>query len=168
MKPARIIIMGVSGSGKSAVGKGLAALIGATFIDGDDLHPAANIARMSHGLPLRDEDRWPWLGAIGERLAGAGGPVIIACSALKRSYRDAIRHAAGGPVLFIHLAGSHDLIAARMGARRDHFMPASLLESQFAALEPPTPDEGALVIDISPPVDEVVATIAGSLKENGT
>lgn len=163
--PSRIVLMGVAGSGKSAVGAALAARIDAVYLDGDDLHPPENIARMSRGEPLTDEDRWPWLTLIGQRFAKADGILILGCSALKRRYRDRIRKEAGAPVTFVHLAGSRALIAARMGARAGHFMPASLLDSQFEALEPPEDDEDAITVDIDRPLETLVDTIAAKLKE---
>lgn len=149
--PLRAIIMGVSGSGKSALGHRIAARSGLRYLDGDDLHPRANIDRMRQGLPLRDADRWPWLDLIGARLA-QDAPIIIGCSALRRSYRDRLRAAAGGPVRFLFLTGQIDVITARMAARQGHFMPSALLASQFATLEPPGPDE-ALPLDLTLPLD---------------
>ncbi len=160
--PVNIVLMGVAGCGKSTIGAALAPKLGATYLDGDDLHPAANVARMARGEPLRDQDRWPWLDLVGARLAQASGPTIIGCSALKRAYRDRIR-ASAGDVTFVHLSGSRALIAARMAKRTGHFMPLSLLDSQFAALEPPGPDEGALTVDIDRTSDEVVAAILAGL-----
>lgn len=161
--PRRIVLMGVAGSGKSAVGDALAARLGATYVDGDDLHPPQNIARMSRGEPLTDEDRWPWLTLVGRRLAEPGGTLIVGCSALKRRYRDLIRKEAHRSVTFVHLAGSRELIAARMGARAGHFMPASLLDSQFAALEPPADDEDAITVDIDRPLERMVEAIVETL-----
>ncbi len=158
------VVMGVSGCGKSSVGRAVAAELGATFIDGDDLHPAANIARMRRGEPLRDADRWPWLQAVGETLAAADRPTIIACSALKRQYRDHIRRAARSDVTFLHLAGTHGVIAARMTNRNAHFMPVSLLDSQFATLEPPGPGETAVSVDIDQPFDDVIAALIAGIQ----
>ncbi|MFN4101932.1 MAG: gluconokinase [Pararhodobacter sp.] len=151
----RIILMGVAGCGKSSVGEAISARTGIAYRDGDDLHPAANVEKMRAGIPLTDEDRWPWLDQVGRELADKA-PLIIGCSALKRVYRDRIRALAGGPVTFVHLAGSRDLIAGRMAQRTGHYMPLSLLDSQFAALELPQPDEGALTADISQPLDALV------------
>ncbi|HBF32211.1 MAG TPA: gluconokinase [Rhizobium sp.] len=151
--------MGVSGCGKSSVGAALAEKLGTSYVDGDDLHPAANIAKMSAGLPLNDEDRWPWLALVGESLSKTEGLAIIGCSALRRVYRDKIRSMVSEPVLFIHLAGSKEVIAARMGKRSGHFMPGSLLDSQFATLEPPQSDELALTIDIDQPLDGMISAI---------
>jgi gluconokinase len=150
----RVVVMGVSGCGKSSVGEGLATALGIPYRDGDDLHPAANVEKMRAGVPLTDEDRWPWLDRVAQVLASEA-PVIVGCSALRRAYRDRLRAGAGGPVQFVHLAGSRDLIAARMAARKGHYMPPSLLDSQFAALEPPGPDE-ALTIDIDRPVPQII------------
>ncbi|MVA60299.1 gluconokinase [Agrobacterium vitis] len=161
----KLVLMGVSGCGKSSVGAALAARLGAIYIDGDDLHPPQNIARMQAGIPLDDGDRWPWLDAVGTRLAGEQGVTIIGCSALKRTYRDRIREKAGGSVRFIHLAGSHAVIARRVSERPGHFMPASLLDSQFAALEPPLADEHAVTVDIDQPLDSLVAAIVSAIGE---
>ncbi|HYF08610.1 MAG TPA: gluconokinase, partial [Acetobacteraceae bacterium] len=133
MNPAAIVVMGVSGCGKSTVGALLAARLGWPFEDGDAFHPPANIAKMSAGQPLTDEDRWPWLAAIAARIARArrdGAGVVIGCSALRRAYREALRdgHA---DVAFLHLSGTPELIMARQAARQGHFMPATLMASQF-------------------------------------
>ncbi|MFT4262977.1 MAG: gluconokinase [Nocardioides sp.] len=148
--------MGVSGSGKSSVGAALAQRLRVPFADADDMHPAANIAKMSAGHPLDDHDRHPWLETIGEWLAAhaaTGG--VISCSALKRKYRDQLRHHAH-QVVFLHLHGTREVIAERQASRPGHFMPASLLTSQFATLEPLAPDERGLVIDVAQPVDAIV------------
>ena len=158
-----MVLMGVSGSGKTAVGTTLAARLGVAYRDGDDLHPPENVAKMSRGEALTDDDRWPWLTKVGRALADSKGPLIIGCSALKRSYRDHIVREAGGPVGFLHLAGSRAVIEARMKARKGHFMPPALLTSQFAALEPPGPDENAIAVDIDQPVEAVVDAIIARL-----
>lgn len=163
--PRRIVLMGVAGSGKSTVGEALARQTGTTYRDGDDLHPAANIAKMSRGEPLTDEDRWPWLTLVGEALAQAETTLTIGCSALKRRYRDHIRSRADGPVVFVHLSGSRAVIESRMGARTGHFMPTSLLDSQFATLEPPAADEHAVTVDIDQPLDTLVAEIIEKLHD---
>jgi gluconokinase len=150
----RVVVMGVSGSGKSSVGRALAERLGATFRDGDDLQPPANVAKMRAGTPLTDEDRWPWLDRVARTLADEE-PVIVACSALKRAYRDRIRAGAGAGLRFVHLAGSRNLIATRMAGRKGHYMPVSLLDSQFAALEVPGPDEAA-TIAIEGPLHAIV------------
>lgn len=157
--PRRMVLMGVSGSGKTSVGEALAPAIGATYVDGDRLHPPENIAKMSAGVSLTDEDRWPWLAAVGHTLKEAPEPVIVGCSALRRVYRDVITREAGAPVLFIHLAGSQALIAGRMHLRTAHFMPTSLLDSQFRTLEPPGPDEYAIAVDIDAPLEAIVQSI---------
>ena len=159
----RIVVMGVSGCGKSSVGAALSQALGIPYRDGDDLHPAVNVAKMRAGEALTDADRWPWLDRVAQELARLA-PVIVGCSALRRAYRDRIRAGAGGPVLFVHLAGSREVIAARMAARSGHFMPASLLDSQFATLEPPGPDEAAITVDIAQPLDRLVAEILRRLE----
>ena len=158
----RVVIMGVSGCGKSSVGEGVAARLGIPYRDGDDLHPAANVEKMRAGIPLSDDDRWPWLDGVAAVLA-TQAPVIVGCSALRRAYRDRLRAGAGGPLWFIHLAGSRALIASRMAARTGHYMPTSLLDSQFAALEPPGTDE-AFIIDIDQPLAVLIDAIAHHLQ----
>jgi gluconokinase len=157
-----VVVMGVSGCGKTAVGSRLAQRLGARFIDADDLHPPANVEKMRAGIALDDADRAPWLALLNARLreaAAAGEPVVLACSALKQRYRD--RLGAGVPALrFVHLAGSRELIAARLAARKHRYMPASLLDSQFAALEPPA---GAVVVDVTLPVEEAVEVAVRAL-----
>ena len=156
-----VLVMGVSGAGKSTVGTLLAARLGAPFADADAFHPPANIAKMSRGEPLVDDDRWPWLDAIGAWLdarAAAGEGGVVTCSALKRIYRD--RLLAGRPaVRLLHLAGDAALIGARQAARPDHFMPASLMASQFATLEAPGEDEGTIVLSVEP-LPEVIVDMA--------
>lgn len=163
--PLVIVLMGVAGCGKSTIGEALAAALDWPFRDADSFHPAANIAKMSRGEPLDDEDRRPWLAAIAgwidERLQ-AGAPGIVSCSALKRAYRQRIIGARGG-VRLVHLAGSVDLIAERLAARKHHFMPASLLASQLAVLEPPGADERAVVVDVGLAPDRVAAVICAEL-----
>ena len=143
----RVIVMGVSGSGKSTVGALLAERLGVPFIDGDDLHPPANVAKMAAGTPLDDDDRWGWLDAVAAVLARPGGSVVAA-SVLKRAYRDRVRAGAPG-TRFVLLHGTPELLRSRMEARVDHFMPATLLASQLATLEPLEPDEGGLDYDIA-------------------
>lgn len=151
-----VVVMGVSGSGKSTVGSALAQRLGVPFEDGDDLHPPANIAKMSAGRALDDTDRRPWLDAIGAWLAAHEGTSgVVSSSALKRSYRDRLREHVG-TIRFLHLHGSPEVIAARQATRPGHFMPASLLRSQFATLEPLAPDEHGLVVDVAKPVDVIV------------
>jgi gluconokinase len=154
--PRVVVVMGVSGSGKSTVGAALADRLGVPFADGDDLHPAANIAKMAAGRPLTDGDRAPWLEAVGHWLAGhAGSGGVITCSALKRSYRDLLRSFAPDADL-VHLHGRHDVIARRQAARPGHFMPPALLDSQFATLEPLDTVEAGLVLDVDGDVSSIV------------
>jgi len=152
-----VVVMGVSGCGKTTVGGLVARELGVPFLDGDSLHPVANVAKMAAGHPLTDEDRWPWLGIVGRELAAASdGGLVLACSALKRSYRDAIREQAPDTI-FLHLNGSKEVLAQRVGGRSGHFMPPALLDSQLATLEPLQDDERGVVVDIAAPVPEVVA-----------
>lgn len=161
-----IVLMGVSGSGKSTVGGELARLTGWPFRDADSFHPPANIEKMRQSVPLTDDDRWPWLDAIGawigERLARRE-PGIVSCSALKRAYRTRIAAKRPG-VRLVYLLGSQDMIASRLAARTDHFMPPELLASQFATLEEPGPEERALVVGIAMPPAFMARTIAEKLK----
>jgi gluconokinase len=143
-----VVVMGVTCCGKTTVGETLAAHLKVPFIEGDRLHGEANIAKMSAGIPLTDDDRWPWLHRVGKNLQGEVG-TIVSCSALKRAYREAIAKAAGRPVFFIHLHGSMEVLRQRIGARKGHFMPSSLLDSQLATLEIPDLDERAITIDIA-------------------
>lgn len=152
------VVMGVSGSGKSLIGALLAAALGLEFVEGDAYHPPENVARMSAGIALTDEDRQSWLAAIAARLDAArrsGVGLVVSCSALKRSYRDVLR--AGRDVQFVYLEGNRSLLEQRLARRRGHFMPSSLLDSQLAILEPPAADEEAWVCDISQPPDVIVA-----------
>jgi gluconokinase len=153
-----IVVMGVSGSGKSTVGAALAQRLRVPFADADDFHPPANIEKMKAGHPLDDADRAPWLDAIGRWLGehcGAGG--VMSCSALKRRYRDQLRgHCTGTE--FLHLSGTPEVIGARQASRPGHFMPASLLASQFDTLEPLAADEGGVVIDVGQSIDAIVDT----------
>jgi len=154
-----LVVMGVSGCGKSTIAAAVAERAGATYIDADDLHPASNVEKMSRGIPLTDEDRMPWLAVVGDVIKSHQGErVVVACSALKRSYRDVIRERAGG-VLFAHLHGPRELLASRMGSRSEHFMPLTLLDSQLATLEPLADDEDGLVVDITPSTSEIADTI---------
>lgn len=148
----RIVVMGVSGCGKSSFGEALAARLGLPYHEGDALHSASNVEKMRSGVPLTDEDRWPWLDRAAATLSMPG---VLSCSALRHAYRARIRDGAGGPVRFVHLAGDKAVIAERMAARSGHYMPTSLLDSQFAALEAPGADE-AITLDIVKPVDELL------------
>jgi gluconokinase len=152
-----IVLMGVSGSGKTTVGEALAQALGWPFRDADDFHPPQNIAKMAGGEPLTDADRWPWLDAMAA-IDARGGNAVFACSALKEAYRE--RLARAGDVHFVYLDGDRDTIAARLGHRRHRYMPASLLDSQFATLEPPS---DALRVDIRQSVDAQVAQIRAAL-----
>ena len=145
----KIVVMGVTATGKTEIGKRLAYALEARFVDGDDLHPRTNVDKMARGEPLDDADRAPWLDRVGTTLAGGAGPIVVACSALKRAYRDRIRRHAGGTVLFVHLTGPKDVIAERMRTRKGHFMPLSLLDSQIATLELPGPEEIVIEGDIT-------------------
>jgi len=160
-----LVIMGVSGSGKTTIARPLAARLGWPFKEGDDLHPAANIAKMKAGVPLTDADRAPWLAAIAAWIDGqaaAGLPGVITCSALKRAYR--ARLTDGRPqVRLVFLRGSQTVIAARVARRTHHFMPASLLASQFADLEEPAADEHPIVVDIDQPVEAQVEEIVAAV-----
>jgi gluconokinase len=149
------VVMGVASSGKTSVGEALAAALHVPFIEGDKLHSAANVAKMASGVPLTDDDRWPWLEAIGKALAGEKAKVA-ACSALKRAYREAIAKTAARPVSFIYLSGSREILEQRIKERKDHFMPPSLLDSQLSTLEPPGAGERALKLDIEEPVGQLV------------
>lgn len=150
-----IVVMGVSGSGKSTVGAALAQRLRVPFADADDLHPEANVAKMSRGEPLDDQDRFPWLEEVGRWLADHPEGGVMSCSALKRKYRDQLRHHASA-VEFVLLSGDRAVIERRQASRPGHFMPASLLSSQLATLEPLEPDEGGLVLDVAQGVDELV------------
>jgi carbohydrate kinase (thermoresistant glucokinase family) len=147
-----VIAMGVSSSGKTTVGKLIAEELSAPFLEGDDYHPESNIKKMSAGIPLTDDDRWPWLDSMGKALheaAEKAGLAVGACSALKRAYRDRLVEAAGEPIVFVYLDGSYAEIDRRMKARKNHFMPESLLKSQFATLQPPGKDENAIDVPIA-------------------
>lgn len=164
MRRPQVVVMGVSGSGKSTVGEQLAARLGVPFVDGDALHPAANVAKMASGVPLTDEDRIPWLRAVGRALAGTSPEgVVVACSALKRGYRDLIRSEAPGAV-FAELDGDRAVLAARMAARPGHFMPVTLLDSQLATLEPLQADEAGERFDVSLSPGELAVQIADAVR----
>lgn len=163
--PALIVVMGVSGCGKTTVGRALAAALVLPFIEGDELHPPRNVALMAAGTPLTDEDRLDWLQAVAAALAAAaaGTGAVAACSALKRSYRDMLR--SGAPALrLVHLTGDPALLAERMRRRAGHYMPASLLQSQLDILEPPQPDEGAIALDVTATPEQVLAALRQRLE----
>lgn len=153
-----IVVMGVCGVGKTAVGRGLADAMAIPFLEGDSFHPEENVNKMRAGIPLGDEDRAPWLRRMAHALeTHAESGAVLACSALKRSYREALRQ--GGHYRLVFLDGDRDLIAARMAARRDHYMPLSLLDSQIDLLEPPAEDEDALRVDVSSSTREILTTV---------
>ncbi|GHF16681.1 gluconokinase [Streptomyces morookaense] len=163
-EPRVIVVMGVAGTGKTTVGPLVAEALGVPYAEGDDFHPAANIAKMSAGIPLDDTDRAPWLDAIGDWArgrAGLGG--VVSCSALKRAYRDRLRAAAPG-LVFLHLAGDRELIAGRMAARKGHFMTTRLLDSQFATLEPLGADEAGITVDVAPEAAVIAERAAAALR----
>ena len=160
------VVLGVAGSGKTSIGENVAKIIDATYIDGDNYHPQSNIEKMANGEPLNDEDRWPWLEVVANELAQTEGIVLAGCSALKKAYRDFITANTGEPVQFLYLDGSKEMIGERMAARTGHFMPTSLLDSQFATLEVPDNTENAVAIDISGTQDEVVQLIVEAIQRN--
>ena len=159
-----VVVMGVAGSGKTTVAELLAQRLGVPYAEADEFHPPANIAKMSAGHPLTDEDRWPWLRAIAkwirQQAAADGG--VVTCSALKRSYRDLLREGTS-EVWFVHLAGTHALLADRIGHRKGHFMPPALLDSQFADLQPLDPDEPGVTLDVAHTPEELVEAAIASL-----
>jgi gluconokinase len=164
--PCALIVMGVSGSGKSTVAERLAKRLGWRYEDGDWFHPPGNVAKMSAGQPLTDEDRWPWLKAIAneiDRVSSAGEHVVIACSALKRAYREVLIHGRND-VRIVYLKGTQDVIASRLNARKDHFMPPGLLASQFKTLEPPETSEHPVTVPIDASVDAIVDDAIRQLK----
>ncbi|KQU56483.1 carbohydrate kinase [Rhodococcus sp. Leaf278] len=165
-----LVVMGVSGSGKSTVAGILAGALKWDLQEGDDLHPDANVAKMASGQPLTDEDRWPWLDVIAAWITDhttTGRSGIVTCSALKRSYRDVLSAASreGAEVIFVHLAGTKDRISGRLNARMDHFMPSSLLDTQIATLEPLGEDENAIVVDIGPPPTKIAERVLVELEK---
>ena len=160
--PLGIVIMGVSGCGKTTIARSLARNLRVRFLDADKFHPASNIEKMSSGTPLTDADREPWLDDVGARLAKAAGEkdvAVLACSALRRTYRERLKRAAGLDLLFILLDGSKEVLQRRVGRRTSHFMPATLLDSQLATLERPEPDERAFAVNISQPVKKMIEEI---------
>jgi gluconokinase len=164
-----VVGMGVSGTGKTSVAVELAEDLGCEFIEGDDLHPRQNIEKMTQGIPLTDEDRWPWLQAIAELVAVKdfdGTSTVVTCSALKRSYRAVLSDAA--PTFFVHLDAPFEVLEGRMQHRTKHFMPTTLLKSQCATLEPLGEDEAGAVVDVSPPLEEVVEEALNAVRVHYT
>ncbi|MEU1531000.1 gluconokinase [Streptomyces fagopyri] len=162
--PHVVVVMGVAGTGKTTIGPLLAARLGVPYAEGDDFHPQANIAKMTAGTPLSDEDRLPWLDAIGRwahERDGLGG--VVSSSALKRAYRDRLRAAAPG-VVFVHLTGDRALIEERMSHRQGHFMPTALLDSQFATLQPLEADEAGVLVDVAGGPDEITERAVAALR----
>ncbi len=165
-----LVVMGVAGCGKTTVGEAIAAELGWRFQEGDALHPPANVAKMAGGTPLTDDDRWPWLATIADVMAtwrATGQSGVVTCSALKRAYRDALRRG-HTDVRILHLAGTRDLIAGRLASRRGHFMPPALLDSQYAALEPPGADEATLTLNIALPPEDLAAQAVAWLRDAAT
>lgn len=168
--PCALIVMGVSGSGKSTIAAALAERLKWTFEDGDRFHPQSNVAKMSAGHPLADEDRWPWLQAIADeidRVCEAGGHVVMACSALKRAYREILVHGRSD-IRIVFLDGSQTLIADRLARRKGHFMPPGLLDSQFKTLEPPQANEHPFTVSIDAPVEAIVDNIVTQIAPRST
>ena len=164
-KVAQIVVMGVAGAGKTTVATRLAARLACEVADADDFHPQANIAKMAAGIPLQDDDRWPWLEAIAAWIrerARDGRTAVVTCSALKRPYRDILR-AASPDVVFVHLSGPPELIAERMRSRHGHFMPPALLASQIATLQPLGPDEPGVTVNVARTPDELADEIVTAL-----
>ena len=160
------VVMGVSGCGKTTIAAGIAEHTGWVLLEGDSFHPVSNISKMSAGIPLTDEDRWPWLRAIAAKaheLHAQGLSCVVACSALKRSYRDVLLEDRSDTIL-VYLRGSKELIADRLAHRHGHFMPPGLLDSQFATLQEPTADEQAIVADVEPPPDVLIDIVVTAIK----
>lgn len=164
----RLVVMGVSGSGKSSVGLAIAEALGLPFLEGDTLHPQSNVKKMASGIPLTDEDRSPWLDKIGVELAKADRGIVVSCSALKKSYRDRLRQKTGGALAFVFLDGSLDVLRSHMSKRTGHFMPLSMLDSQLATLEPPTGEPFVLRQDVAQSIDQIVETSVAWLHDLST
>lgn len=166
--PVHVVVMGVSGTGKSTIGQEVAQALGWPFAEGDDYHPQENVDKMADGMPLTDADRWPWLrrlaGWVGEQDA-AGRSSVMTCSALRRSYREVLREGATG-VYFVHLVGASSLLLERMRSREDHFMPPELLESQLDTLEPLGPDERGVLVDVANPPERIGRLVVAQLDQN--
>lgn len=163
--PPRSVVMGVSGAGKTTIGTALAQAIGGAYLDGDRFHPQANIDKMSRGVPLTDDDRWPWLDRFAQEMSKVPPPAVGGCSSLKRVYRDRIRATLGPDLVFVHLTGSYAVLTDRMTKRTGHFMPAGLLDSQLATLELPGADENVITVDIDDTVDGIVAAVCREMAE---
>jgi len=162
--------MGVSGCGKSSIGLKISDALGMQFVEGDQLHPASNVEKMSKGIPLTDDDRMPWLDLIGETMKASldrEQGVIVSCSALKRTYRDRLCRAVNGKLFFVYLSGSKELLTKRMGERKGHFMPMSLLESQLATLEVPTGEPGVVTVDIDDTIEGIAEAALRDLRSLG-
>ena len=168
MKPGLYVVMGVAGSGKSTIGAAFARVLGIPFVEGDEFHPAENVRRMALGIPLSDDDRLPWLRTLALQLheaKDAGTGLVMSCSALKRAYRDVLR-AQAPDLQLVFLTGERSLVAERLAGRRGHFMPPSLLDSQFATLEEPAPDEHAWVFDVRQAPEEIVAALVARVRHD--
>jgi gluconokinase len=165
-----LVVMGVAGSGKTTIAGGLAARLGYAFAEGDDFHPEANVAKMARGEPLTDTDRAPWLKSLAAWIAAqhaSGRSSVLACSALKRRYRDTLRGDAPGRVVFVHLTAAREALLERLKSRKGHYMPPELLDSQLAALEPLQPDERGITLDASPAPDAIVERALARLATAG-
>lgn len=160
----RLVVMGVSGSGKTSVGRMIASRLALPFLEGDSLHPPANVAKMASGIPLTDADRWPWLDRVGAALAEADSGLVASCSALKKTYRERLRQAAGGPLAFLFLDGSEAVLREHMRKRTGHFMPLSMLDSQLATLETPVGEPLVLRHDVAEPIETIVEVSVEWLK----